>query len=167
MEAVRILVLVAVLAASVWTDVRFRRIPNWLTVSTASAGLLMGLPGGGVGQYFWGLLAGFAGGFVLWLLKTFRAGDAKLFAALGALMGLRWLGSCAVWTFVCGAVLGLGLLLAKRQLGHRFRRLWTYCKLLLLRRSFTAYQPEEGTEREFPFAISVALGGILACVLPL
>ena len=167
MQTVRYCVLAAVLAAAVCTDVRFRRIPNWLNVSAAAAGLLLALADGGLKTSLAGLAAGFAVGYVLWMLKTFRAGDAKLFAALGALMGLAWLIRCAVWAFVGGAVLGVGLLLMKGRLVSRAKRVAVYFRNLVLGQSFTPYQPEAGTEREFPFAIAVALGGLLACVIPL
>ena len=63
--------------------------------------------------------------------------------------------------------LGVGLLLVKGQLLSRTKRVLAYFKGLVLGRSFTTYQPEPGTEREFPFAVAIALGGLLACVLPL
>lgn len=167
MQILRYCVLAAVLLTAVCTDVRFRRIPNWLTVSAAAVGLILSVFGMGIGTSLKGLLIGFAAGYLLWMLQTFRAGDAKLFAALGALMGLEWLIRCAVWSFVGGAVLGVGLLLVKGQLISRAKRVFAYFKGLALGRSFTPYQPEPGTEREFPFAVAIALGGLLACVLPL
>ena len=114
MQTVRYCVLAAVVVTAVCTDVRFRRIPNWLTVSAAAVGLLLSVFAGGVGSSLKGLLIGFAVGYLLWMLGTFRAGDANLFAALGALMGRPWLIRCAAWSFVGGAVLGFGLLLIKK-----------------------------------------------------
>lgn len=167
MQILRCCVLAAVLVTAVCTDVRLRRIPNWLTVSAAAVGLILSVFAGGLGSSLKGLLIGFAAGYILWMLGTFRAGDAKLFAALGALMGLEWLIRCAAWSFVGGAVLGIGLLLVKGQLISRAKRVLVYFKNLVLGRSFVPYQPEAGTEREFPFAVAIALGGLLACVIPL
>lgn len=81
----------SLLAAGI--DFRTGRIPNWLTLPTALAGLVEA----GV-LYGWaGTLRGFAGVFVCgavpWLLHRSTAGqgigggDVKLFAALGALTG--------------------------------------------------------------------------------
>ena len=167
MQIIRYCVLAAVLVTAVCTDVRFRRIPNRLTVSAAVVGLILSVFDGGIGSSLKGLLIGFAAGYLLWMLKTFRAGDAKLFAALGALMGLGWLIRCAAWSFVGGAVLGVGLLLAKGQLIARTKRVRVYFKGLVLKRIYAPYEPEAGTEREFPFAVAIALGGLLACVIPL
>ena len=167
MQVLRYCVLAAVLVTAVCTDVRFRRIPNWLTVSAAAVGLILSLFGLGIGSSLKGLLIGFAAGYLLWMLGTFRAGDAKLFAALGALMGLEWLIRCAAWSFVGGAVLGVGLLLVKGQLISRAGRVFAYFKGLVLKRAYAPYQPEAGTEREFPFAVAIALGGLLACAISL
>ncbi len=73
-------------------DFRLHRIPNYLTVPTAIAGVAFHVlaPSG------WGLwtsLAGFAVGFSLlllpWLLGGSGMGDVKLLAALGAWLGPR------------------------------------------------------------------------------
>ena len=49
-------VLAAVLLTAVCTDVRFRRIPNWLTVSAAAVGLVLSVFGLGIGSSLKGLL---------------------------------------------------------------------------------------------------------------
>ena len=79
------------LAAAV-TDIRDRRIPNYLTVPTALLGLVFhSIAPGGWG--FFSSLGGFAVGFGLlllpWLLGGGGMGDIKLLAALGAWFGPR------------------------------------------------------------------------------
>lgn len=76
------------LAAAFWTDVRTRRIPNWLTISGIAAGLLLQACSegwAGFGQASMGLLTGGFPVLLLYLIKAVGAGDVKLFAAIGAL----------------------------------------------------------------------------------
>ena len=90
MTAVRYVLLAAGLLAAACTDWKRRRIPNRLTVAMAATGILLGVLMGGLSGLLGslgGLAAGLAVGVILWLLKIFRAGDAKLLAALGAMMG--------------------------------------------------------------------------------
>ena len=82
------LLVLAVLAA-VW-DLRTRRIPNWLVLGGLIAGFglngfLFGLEGLGIAGL--GMLVGFGIYLVLHLLHAMGAGDVKLMAAVGSLVG--------------------------------------------------------------------------------
>ncbi len=99
------IVLIAVVAMAAIYDIRFRRIPNWLVL----AGLVIGI-GLNTFLFEWaGLLfalKGFAFAFViyfpLYLLRGMGAGDVKLMAAIGSIVGWRnWLG-----IFIITAVVG-------------------------------------------------------------
>ena len=170
MDAIRYTLLAAGLLAASWTDWKLRKIPNRLTVPLAAAGVLLSLVAGGVSGLLGslgGLAAGLCAGVVLWLLNIFRAGDAKLLAALGAMMGWRWLATCFAYGLVAGGAAGILLLLVRGQLLQRMKRLWSYGKLLLFSRRFSPYQPEKESEGELPFAPFLAVGGLLACLFPL
>jgi Flp pilus assembly protein protease CpaA len=169
MEAVRLALLAALLAAAVWRDWRTWKLPNRLTVSFAAAGLaLSALAGGAAGLLSGagGLVLGLAGGMLLWVLGAWKAGDAKLFAALGALMGPGWLADCFCWSLICGAAVGTVYLLARGELLARLGRIGTYLRSLVLTRRFRPY-PCVGDGREIPFSLFAALGAALSCALPL
>jgi len=114
-SAIQILVAVIVIAAAA-TDLRSRRIPNWLTLSGVCAGLLLnwymeGLVG--IRTSLEGLALGFGVYFVLYCLRAMGAGDVKLMAAVGAIVGPQnW-----VWVFIAtaiaGGVLAVGLMIWK------------------------------------------------------
>ncbi|MBP1685307.1 MAG: Flp pilus assembly protein, protease CpaA [Deltaproteobacteria bacterium] len=94
-------------------DVRFRRIPNALTLGAAAGGLafnvfLAGLHGAGASLA--GLLVGTALFFPFFALGGLGAGDIKLMGAIGA-----WLGpTAALWASLFAAMAGgvFALLLA-------------------------------------------------------
>lgn len=96
------------LAAGV-LDLRFRRIPNWLTVLGAAAGFLVSATGGG--EQALASALGFAAalvlGLVLFQVGALGAGDGKLIAAFGAWFGLRQLPAALVVMAAGGAVLAL------------------------------------------------------------
>lgn len=91
-------------ACAVW-DLRERRIPNWLTVGGAVAGFGWHVWRAGVeGLAFAGMGFGLAFGVyaVLFLLRGRGAGDLKMMAAMGAMIGWsNWL-----LLFVLSGVIG-------------------------------------------------------------
>src|SRR5438093_8909889 len=84
-----VLVLTIGLGIAVATDMRTRRIPNWLTAGMASAGFGIAAAGGQVTPLHAAL--GLAGGLLLMLpghlIGATGAGDVKLMAAVGAVVG--------------------------------------------------------------------------------
>ncbi len=101
-------------------------------------------------------------GFLFWLLGVFKAGDAKLIAAIGAMMGWRWMLNALCWAILAGMVIGFVVLVRKRELFSRIRRVWEYGKGLILTHKFSTYKPQEGTKGELPFAVPLAIGCLLA-----
>jgi prepilin peptidase CpaA len=89
-------------------DIRSRRIPNWLTYGSVSAGLALRIFWGGwrgLGQGAEGMLAGGGVFFLFFLVRGMGAGDVKLMAAVGA-----WVGAWpAVLVMVYTAFTGLGI----------------------------------------------------------
>jgi len=102
-----------------FTDLRQRRIPNFVTVPAALLGLLFHslLPSG---EGWWFSLAGFAVGAVLlvlpYLLGGGGMGDIKLLAALGSWLGPFWILVAFATGTVCGAILTLICLVSGRSL---------------------------------------------------
>jgi prepilin peptidase CpaA len=109
-------VLVLIAGAS---DIRSRRIPNWLTLSGVCAGLaLHGATGGfnGFKLSAMGMLLGFGAYLALYCLRAMGAGDVKLMAAVGAIVGPAGWISVFVATAIAAGLLSLGLVIIKRRL---------------------------------------------------
>ena len=100
-------------------DWRYRRIPNWLTVSGLAAGVAVNTI-----LYRWpGLKAALLGtllglGLLLpfVLIRSLGAGDWKLAGALGACLGPRQLLSVLVGTILVAGVMALGAVIWKGRL---------------------------------------------------
>ncbi len=109
-----IAVVVFTVTAAIW-DVRYRKLPNWLTVSSFLAGIAFAVVMGALGQdgktmsqwvfnhALLGALVGFGPLFLLYLIGGGGAGDTKLITAIGA-----WLGPFETFlTYVLGTVIGI------------------------------------------------------------
>lgn len=104
-------VLATVLGTAVVTDLRSSRIPNWLTFSAMGMGILIQTWIGGLTGAL-SSLAGLAVGmglfFLLYVCKALGAGDVKLMAAIGAMLGPSAVLSVVVLTMIVGGVYALG-----------------------------------------------------------
>jgi prepilin peptidase CpaA len=93
------------------TDVRTRRIPNWLTAGIAAGGFGLAFGGGSVtpAQAGLGLLAGLLLMMPGHLIGATGAGDVKLMAAVGAMVGPGLVLRAFLYTAVAGGVFALAV----------------------------------------------------------
>ncbi len=156
------MVLLALLAGAAIYDVRFRRIPNWLNVTGAILGLLInaliGPPEGGFGFAAIGLAVGFAVQLLLYLLRATGAGDVKLMAAVGALVGWqRWFG-IFLTTALAGGVAAIILAVARGRLG---KTLWNVGFILSeMKSGRPAYLSRQELDVRSPRAMTLPRGAV-------
>jgi prepilin peptidase CpaA len=112
------------LAAAVVTDVRTRRIPNWLTGAIAAGGFGLAFGGGSVtpAQAALGLGLGLALMLPGHVIGATGAGDVKLMAAVGAFLGPGLVFRAFLYSALAGGVIALAVaahrgLLADTMLG--------------------------------------------------
>lgn len=116
--------LAVLLLLAIWQDVTTKKIKNYLSVSGAVTGVLLSLfqPIEGInpGTALLGFAVGLVVGIVCWRMRIYRAGDAKLFSALGTFLGWQGVLSCMLLAVLFGALLGLpfvGYRLLKKKKG--------------------------------------------------
>ncbi len=117
---------VALVAIAIWFDCRERRIPNRLVAVGIAAGLVLGLASHGlrgVAMSFVGLLCGGAILFVPFALGGIGAGDVKLLAAVGAILGARGAVFSMLYGAVAGGVISAAVIARRRGLGFTARTL--------------------------------------------
>ena len=158
-----ILLVLVVLVAAVY-DVRYRRIPNWLSMSGVAAGLglnafmYQGWPG--LKLSLLGLLVGFGVYFVLYALRAMGAGDVKLMAAVGAIIGWRdWFGTFLI-TALIGGAMALILVASKRRMK---KTLWNLSFIVSeLKSGRPAYMGKEELDVRSPKALGLPHGAVIA-----
>ena len=113
-----ILVLALGLGTAVVTDVRTRRIPNWLTGSMAAAGFGIAVGGGQVTpmQAALGMVIGLLLMLPGHVIGATGAGDVKLMAAVGAVVGTSSILRVFLYTAVAGGVLAVLIAVRRRRL---------------------------------------------------
>jgi prepilin peptidase CpaA len=151
-----------------WIDFRSHRIPNWLTVSGFSIGIVMHAAFGGWSGAKTALLgAGIPLAILLpvVLLRGLGAGDWKLMGALGAIVG-----SDEILRVLFGAIVFAGLI-AIVQMVRQKRVLVTLLNLWELVRGFLVFglkpHPEINLDNPvastLPFGVAVAAATLFCC----
>ncbi len=100
-------------------DLRSRRIPNSLTAAMAVAGMVLaaaGLSGVSPQASVTGLLAGLALMLPGHLLGATGAGDVKLMAAAGSLLGIHLIVPAFLFTAIAGGILAVAVALRRHRL---------------------------------------------------
>jgi prepilin peptidase CpaA len=154
--------LIVVVTAAIW-DLRVRRIPNWLVLTGLVLGLALNT-----------CLYGFFGAFLslkglglavliylpLYMIRAMGAGDVKLMAAVGAMVGAAdWLG-IFVCTALAGGSIALALLAWRGRVG---RTLWNVTFLISEMLHFRApYLRREELDVKNPAAVSMPHGSAIA-----
>ena len=142
-------------------DWRYRRIPNWLTVSGFAAGIAVNTI-----LYRWpGLKAALLGtvlglGLLLpfVLFRSLGAGDWKLAGALGACLGPRQLLSVLMGTILVAGVMALAVVIWKGRLKQTLLNI-AHLLAALFRLRMPAYEVslDDPKSTKIPFGVATAL----------
>ncbi|HXB63172.1 MAG TPA: A24 family peptidase [Acidobacteriaceae bacterium] len=101
------------------TDVRSRRVPNWLTGPSILIGLALHFAFGGWHGMFVAAAAGLICGaifLVFFIAGGMGAGDVKLITAIGCLVGMSNIVSVLALTAIAGGVMAVALAVSRGQL---------------------------------------------------
>jgi len=151
-----------VLGVATFTDLRSRRIPNWLVLPFLGLGIaISGLVHGwhGLGQSLEGAgLAVLIYGFLFWM-GGMGAGDVKLGAAVGAWIGPMQMVYALVFASLAGGVIALGM----AAWGGFLKELFQHTGQLI----FSAQERGEAVlsnprRHKMPYAPAIAIGTLVS-----
>lgn len=161
--------LIGLLLVAAVIDWRTMRIPNWLTLAGMAWGLLYNAThdtsiAAGLAYSAGGLVTGLALLLPLWLLRVMGAGDVKLMAAVGAVVGVPGVLHAVLWSFIVGGVAAIGYALSQRV----FRRMASNVTAIVQSMAFAAMAGLRPTPAlagrasvgKLPYALSIAAGTI-------
>ena len=134
-----------------WSDLRHRRLPNWLAGLVAASGLAVTAGQSGpapAASATLHALAAFLIGLAIYSRGAIGGGDIKYYAAVAAWfplsLALRLLG----WVSLAGLVLALGWLIWQRLAGQRL--------------AGTSGREAPNDHDKLPFGVAIAAGALLA-----
>jgi prepilin peptidase CpaA len=145
-------------------DLRARRVPNPLILLLASSGVAfaaLGLTELTLGASLVGLALGLALMLPGHVFGATGAGDVKLFAALGALVGPTHIAVAFVYTAIAGGVLALVVAIHRRRLRQT---LDGAARVIVSARAAAASIESPLEHNRFAFAPAIAVGATLAAL---
>ena len=152
--------LLVILATAIATDLRWRKIPNWLTGPATLLGLGLHMIIDHVDGLLFsieGIAVGLGLFLVLYVLGWMGAGDAKLYAAVGAFLGPIQTLSAAVLIAITGGLLSsltLGARLGWKKMGLW---IWSHVQTIFLARSLQPAAPADNSIK-LPYAVAISIG---------
>jgi prepilin peptidase CpaA len=154
------------LAAAVVTDVRTRRIPNWLTGAVAAAGFGLAFGGGTVTpmRAALGLLVGLVLMMPGHVIGATGAGDVKLMAAIGAVVGPEMALRAFLYSAIAGGVLAVAV--AARR-GVLASTLQDTSRLVTEPAAARTVIESSSRANRFAYAPAIAMGTLVSLVVHL
>lgn len=161
--------LVALIA--IVSDLRYRKIFNWLTLPAMAIGLVISFLAAGLAGLAFGavgiVLAFLAFGW-MWGIKILGAGDVKLLMAFAALAGaatlsgrngIAYVADLALLSILVGGILAAILLAVKGRLGPFLRKLYRFLLTFASRNLETEF-PKADPALQMPFGVSIAVAAV-------
>lgn len=146
-------------------DIRQRRIPNVVCVATAVAGLTLSMIGVS-SVTVTSALAGFGIAFLMMLpghiFRATGAGDVKLFAAAGTMLGSGRIASAFFFVAIAGGLIALGVACRRGRLG---RTLGLTAQLLGRPHTLKTAIESPAEHNRFSYGPAIAIGCVVAMLI--
>ena len=162
------LLFVPLAIAIAYMDVRYRRIPNTLVLAIFLGGLSLNTVFGGKH----GLLISIGGvalafGLMLFLhvFGTMGAGDVKLFAAIGAVLGISLVLPTLLVVAIAGALLAICKMVYARRVGATMFGVFQFFYGLLPGQTVPRFDIPEDRSYTLPYAVPICIGSLISFFL--
>jgi prepilin peptidase CpaA len=149
------------LGTAILTDIRTRRIPNWLTAGIAAAGFGIAFGGGAVTpmQAALGMLVGLVLMLPGHVIGATGAGDVKLMAAVGAVVGSGSILRVFLYTAVAGGL--FAIFIAVRR-GRLHQTVFDTTRLVTAPSDARVAIETSGPSNRFAYGPAIAAGTLIS-----
>jgi len=164
-QVVFIVVLVALLA--MYSDLRWRKIPNCLTLPAIALGFVFNFLGNswnGLIFSFLGLLVGMGLLMLIYLLGGMGGGDVKFMGALGAILGSYSVLNVFLYATLVGGSIAVVVAIANKRLIDTFKRLWLLLKCVFLFRAPSTGAVLFKQSLQIPYGVAIGAGAFIYLV---
>jgi prepilin peptidase CpaA len=162
--------LLVMLGLALYQDVSAHKIKNWLTLTAALAGVALNFvekgPAGLV-MAVQGWLVPVLALMLLYRLNMMGAGDIKLFAAMGSLMGLEFVTLCFIFSVFTGGVIAFVILIREKALAARMIKIIRYFCLMAATGRIMPYVARGDNSSKFIFSAAIVPGAIVQLLITL
>ena len=151
-----------------YMDVRYRRIPNNLVLVTFIGGFTLNTIFGGTHGLLvslGGFVLAFALMFFFHLFGTMGAGDVKLFAAIGAVIGISQVLPTLLIVVLTGGVFAVCKMVYARQVGATMFRVLQFFYGLLPGQKVPRFDVPADRSYTLPYAVAINFGSLIAFLL--
>ena len=165
---VEIIVFVPLAISIAYMDIRYRRIPNKLVLLTLISGLA-------INTFFagWQGLLVSLGGLVLafsimlffHIFGTMGAGDVKLFAAIGSVIGVSQVLPTVVTVALLGGLLAVGKMIYSRRVAATMFGVFQFFYGLLPGQTVPRFDVPADRSYTLPYAVPICFGSLIAFFL--
>ena len=162
------LFLVPLAVLIIYYDVRYRRIPNAFVLATLVAGLSVNLITGGISgglNSLGGCLFAFILMFMLHIFGAMGAGDVKLFAAIGSVIGVQLVLPTFVVVILTGGLLGLVVVLRSGAFRTTCHRVLQILVGLLPGWQMPRFSVPADRRHTIPYGAAITIGAIIATAI--
>lgn len=155
-----------VLLISSVSDLLYRRIPNILTYSTIIIGMMVYfIFGGANGLLFslYGFLLAFTLFIIPYMAGAMGAGDVKLMAAVGAILGWENTLISIVFITLTGGVMSLAFILCNNSFKSTLQGIYTSIVLMIGQKRISAFKHNNNQTIQYgiPYGVAISFGTLL------
>lgn len=162
-----LLAAIALVLFATYSDLRWRKIPNCLTLPAIALGFVLNFVGNnwnGVIFAFIGLLLGMGLLMLPYLLGGMGGGDVKLMAALGALLGSYAILNVFLYTTLVGGAIAVVVAVANKSLVETFKKMWLFLKCVFLFQAPSTGALVFKKSHTVPYGVAIGAGTLLYLV---